>query len=450
MEEVRHNCGFCVAHTLHDVYNFMINLQNRGEEAAGIAAIGDNKIDVLKWEGFVTDFGLSDLHKILPGHDYKVFLGHVRYATRGKKDQILYDAHPHFYGGKVRDRGNHLIITDCDAVIVHNGQVDKSLLGIDEDKLMTGCDSEALLHYYIEKSEKEIIRNVPGAYTLAIADKRRRDVVVLRDRTGIKPGVLGQKDGKYCIASEDNAIIKNGGRFFENILPGSAYYISLDGNFRKEKVCDKKLKQCFFEWNYIADLDSAIDKIGVRRVRENIGEVLAEEFCPKDADLVTFLPRCPERAAYSYSGETGMPFAYVFYKKKGNVRSFLGSTAEIRKDLIEQNLFVLHTMEDKLKGKTLILIDDSMVRGNNAPKSLKLLSEVGVKKVYLVSYTPPIGIVPGDDVARGCLFGVDMPPEDNFIARNRSLEEISEKLSEKVGSLIKSIKLMIKSGLVGR
>src|SRR3989338_7561928 len=119
---LEHKCGIVLAYTLHDAYAMMENLQHRGREAAGIAAIGKERIDVLKWVGEVTDFNREDLHRLFPRRDYHAFIGHVRYATRGKKEQILRDAHPHALGGEVIDNGGHLLILDCDAVMAHNGQ----------------------------------------------------------------------------------------------------------------------------------------------------------------------------------------------------------------------------------------------------------------------------------------------------------------------------------------
>jgi glutamine phosphoribosylpyrophosphate amidotransferase len=202
MEEVvRHNCGFCVAHTLHDAYAFIRSLQHRGREAAGIAAVGEGRIDVIKWAGGVDRFDVTDLHKIFPSPSYHTYMAHVRYATRGRKDSILSDAHPHTLGGQVEERGNHILIRDCEMAAVHNGQVDLSHMDdLDLSRMQSSCDTEALLYLYRRDGEHNFLRTIPGAYTMAIADYRKRDVIVLRDRTGIKPGVLGWKDGKYGVA----------------------------------------------------------------------------------------------------------------------------------------------------------------------------------------------------------------------------------------------------------
>ena len=429
MADIKHNCGFCVANTLHDTYSFIKSLQHRGREATGMVAIGDERIDVIKWEGPVGRFDITDLHKIFKSPNYHTYMAHVRYATRGRKDQILEDAHPHVIGGRSEKMANLEVILDCDMAIVHNGQIDsKYLSNVNPNLLTTGCDTEAFLHLFKEKGEYEILKQIPGSYTAAIADKKRKEVIVLRDRTGIKPGVLGWKDGKYAVASEEIAFRKNGGEFIEDLDPGSVYYLAPNGSYTKEEVVKQDLNHCFFEWNYIGNFDSMLNGVSIRKVREALGEVLAEEFNPQDADIVTYIPRCPEVAARSYSKKTGIPFSPVFFKIRSE-RSFQGSTNTDREISIKNNLHILPDIKQNLEGKTLVVIDDSTVRGNNSKRARDLLYEEGkVKKATLLNFTPPIGIIPEDGVERGCMYGVDMPPNDNFIARNRSLDEISDKI----------------------
>jgi amidophosphoribosyltransferase len=437
VDEVRHHCGFCVAHTLHDAYRFVRALQHRGREAAGIAAVGDGRIDVIKWSGGVDRFDVTDLHKILYSPNYHTYMAHVRYATRGRKDKILEDAHPHVVGGQVEHRGNHMLIWDCEMAAVHNGQVGREWFREVSPELLTGtCDTEALLHLYRRHGEFSFLRSVPGAYTWALADKRKRDVVAMRDRTGIKPGVLGWKDGKYGVASEDIAFRKNGGEYLEDLEPGTAYYLTPEGDYSKQKVVEAEPAFCFFEWNYIADVDSILNLASVRRLRESLGEALAEEFRPEGADLVTFLPRCPEVAARAYARRAGLPFVPVFYKMRGE-RAFQGTTATDRMRSIGENLHLLPGIREVVEGRTVVLLDDSIVRGNNSRRARELLHEgAGAARVFLVSYTPPIGVIGEDGVPRGCLFGVDMPPEpppgDEFIARGRTPEQVGTEMGMSV------------------
>lgn len=433
-EIIQSKCGLCVAHTLHDVYSFIKDLQHRGREACGIAAIGDT-IDVIKWAGNVSKVDLVDLHKIFPASKYHTYIAHVRYATKGKEDKILEDAHPHVIGGKIDNRGSHIIIRDCEAAIVHNGQVNfpKKLNPNSE------CDTKILLKYYKLKGEQAILKDIPGAYTLAIADKKRNEIIVLRDRTAVKPGCLGLKDGKYCVVSEDVAFRENGARFIEDLDPGSVYYLAYNGSYRKTKVANPLIRHCFFEWNYVADARSTINGISVLRMRHELGKALAEEFHPNDIDIITYLPRCPENAARSYAKQLckESKFRPIFYKMRGE-RAFQGTTKEDRKSSIKSNLHILPNMEKSLKGKTIVCIDDSTIRGNNAKYAKELLDKYGVKKVYFINYTPRIGIIGSDSIPRGCMFGVDMPTDDEFIVRtkdktaNRSDSEISNELGMQI------------------
>ncbi len=444
IQALRHNCGLCVAKTLHDAYSFIRSLQHRGREAAGIAAIGSDQIVVIKWLGPVTRFDITDLHKILPAPLFHTYFAHVRYATRGRKEtrEILCDAHPIAIGGKVTHEQDHIIIRDCEAVIIHNGQVDIPFSELPTGtKLKTGTDTEALLYYLLANGPRTALHEIPGAYTLAYTLRRFPEIIAMRDRTGIKPGVLGWKDGSYGFASEDIAFRKNGGEFTEDMEPGTIYYLRSNGSYRKEPVVTPETRFCFFEWNYLADVDSMLNGINVRLLREQLGAALP--YIP--VDLVTCVPRCPQVAARVYAKNKGLPFSSVLYKTRGE-RSFQGSTAKQRHDSIASNLFLLPYLRgpggeviaapDFLAGKKVTLIDDSIVRGNNSVHARDLLlGQAKVAEINFLSYTPPIGIVGDDGIPRGCLFGVDMPPRDKFIARERTRAEISSKMGMDVHHL---------------
>lgn len=432
---VEHNCGLVVARTLHDAYNFIESLQHRGRDAVGIAAVGDDRIDVLKWVGGVKSFDKTDLHRLFDDN-YHTFLAHVRYATRGNKDgnSLIRSAHPVVIGGEEHRRKDHLIIRGCDAVAVHNGQVaDKYFEGVELTGLKGDGDTEKLLRLYQKIGIKELVRRVPGAYTLVIADRRCRDVMAVRDRTGIRPGVLGFKDTKYAAASEDIVFQENGGIAVEEMTPGVIYYFSPDGRYSTEKVIEPTFRRCFFEWNYLTSAYSNLNGVNVLALRRKLGEKLAEEFNLDGIDLVTFVPRCPEPAARSYAAALGLPFKDdVFYKRNAQ-RSFLGPDARERKNSIEENLHLKDGMRNVICGKNIIVIDDSTIRGNNAKYVRKLLYEdAGVREAFLLNYTPQVGIIGDDGAARGCESGVDMPleenPEHKFIARNRTIEQISTEI----------------------
>ena len=164
-----------------------------------------------------------------------------------------------------------------------------------------------LLQLYREVGEAELLRRVPGAYTMAIADRHRDAVLVLRDRTGIRPGVLGIKDGKHVVVSEDIALRKNGADFLEDLDPGAIYYFRSDGAFHKHQVVAPALAHCFFEWNYFADRDSIVQGLYVKKLRRALGEMLAEELDLDRVDFVSYFPRAPEDAARGLAGVTNTP-----------------------------------------------------------------------------------------------------------------------------------------------
>ena len=437
-EHINHHCGLCVTHTLHDAYSFIKTLQHRGRDAVGIAGIAHDRIDALKWIGTVETVDLVDLHKIMPSTGYHTFVAHVRYATKGSKRRLLEDAHPHVIGGTMADNGSHVIYTDCDAVAVHNGHVEDQYLngaGPGGDRGADTCDTARLLRRYwdspSDEGEIELMRSVPGAYTMAIADRRRDDVLVLRDRTGIRPGVLGIKDGKHVAASEDVALRKNGGDYLEDLDPGAVYYFEPSGGYRKRQVVAPQLAHCFFEWNYFADRDSIVEGLYVKKLRRALGEMLAEELAMDSVDFVSYFPRAPEDAARGLARASEKPFHPLFYKLRGE-RAFQGPSPGERSQSISTNIYLIPGVVGGVRGRSVLVVEDSIVRGNNIRREHVLLEQLGLHEVLHALYTPPIGIVGDDGVPRGCLFGVDMPPGDQFFARDRSVDEMSEAAGTRV------------------
>lgn len=437
MEDVtEHNCGYAVTHTLHDAYSFIKSLAHRGRDAVGIAAIGDNRIDVIKWAGNTSSFDLVDLTNIFPASRYHTYLAHDRYATKGSK-RLLADAHPHVIGGNLEDRGSHQIIRDCEAAIVHNGQVNEEYLtAVDSSQLKTKCDSERVLHFYRAFGEHRLMQDIPGSFSMAIADRRRKEVIVMRDGHGVKPGFIGKKDGKFYVASESIAFRDNGGDFSGDLVPGTIYYLSPEGGLRKEfVVAPQHLSLCQFCPNYIGHEHSVIDGIHVRTFREREGRQLAIEF-PRKKGIVTWVPRCPKVAAQGYGAALDLEVIPVFYKMKSE-RSFQGPDKKERQDSIESNLHTIPGIERVVSGQELVIVEDSIVGGNVARRVKTLTDTLGLRSVIILSYTPPIGIIGADGVPRGCDFGgVDMnSKEREFIARGRTPKQISKELGIDVGYL---------------
>lgn len=447
MEEiVQDKCGIAIGHTFHDVYSFGESVQHRGREVCGFFAIGDT-IDVIKFKGQIKKVDLVDMHEIFPtSKHYHTYGVHVRYATRGREDSLLEDAHPHVIGGKYYIRGDHVIIKNCDAVAIHNGQV--NLEDIFGERAKNECDTKLLLEYYWEHGSHQLMQKFPGSFTLAIADKRRKEVIFMRDRYGITPGCLGLKDGKYCGASEDIALRKNGAKFVEDLEPGSIYYLADNGGYRKEKVIiPGRISNCFFQHNYVCDADSIVNGVSVTALRRQLGIELAREFPIHHADIISPIPRCPEVASRAYAEESGKEhrFQRIFYKLNSE-RAFQGTNKQERDVSIRKNLFLNPEVEPYLEDAVVVLIDDSTIRGNNSRHSIKLVKDAGAKEVYLLNYTPKIGVMGKDGVRHGCMWGVDMPPGDDFVVRTKIEKEkgifeernaTDEEINERVGANVK-------------
>jgi len=416
LELVESKCGIVVTHTLHDAYAALDALQHRGKDAVGVATKGRHGIDILRWQGLVKDFSLADAGEILKGD---LFIGHLRYSTsKGKTDSDLFlGAHPRFLGGKRDNRDSHDIIRGASKVIVHNGNLPGVSYEGDE------IDTDVMLKFYAEYGIEETIKKFPAAYASAILDIQKDEALVFRDRYGIRPLWIGEKDGKLVAASEDVAIWKIGGKPIREVKPGEVIYIPQNGvDITKKQVIKPNPKLCFFEFNYLQSQSSTLDGRNILDVRYNLGVETASEFKP-EVDFVTYIPHTPESMARGYGDAIGMPFVKVFYKREMK-RSFLSPTKEQRAESTKNNLFVLDNID--LKGKRIVVCDDSVVRLNNAPDAAKKLREKGVKYMALVVGTPMIGpIINGEK--RGCLWGVDMPPDDDFaIRRYKSPEEMIE------------------------
>jgi amidophosphoribosyltransferase len=336
-------------------------------------------------------------------------MGHVRYATRGRKDRLLDDAHPHCIGGKENRYPKHIIIRDAEASIVHNGQVSQKYLSR-VDSSLDGCDSEAFLHLYKILGPERLMKEVPGSYSAAIFDRHSKGAFILRDRHGIKPCWLGKKNEKFFIASEDVAIKKIYGDIIKEVRPGKLVFINDRGEYQSSTILEPQLSVCFFEFNYIQNDDSHFNGVNVREARRRLGIQLQKEFCPPDIDIITYVPHCPRHNASGYSEACDKEMKEIFYKRKEE-RSFLQPVQKQREQSIEENLYLLDNID--IKGKNIVIIDDSIVRGTVVRRAVKLCKEAGAGKVYFLSATPPIGgLVENEN--RGCLYGVDMPPGDRF------------------------------------
>lgn len=422
MSNVSHNCGVALSYDLSQLYNILGDMGHRGREACGIAAIGDERIDVIKWLGTPQTFDLADMSRLLSYNRPYSFFGHVRYATRGGKgpEALLDAAHPHTIDGYVEVNDNHIIVRDASSTMVHNGQIDPKYLEGTDKALLARCDTLGALEYMNRHGEQKFVESIPSAYTLIYGDQR--GVLAVRDKQGVRSGFYGiDKSGKVIIASENVILQKAGARHITPMERGNIYYCERNGNIRELRtgLAEKaKRRHCSFEWEYISDTDSEWENVSVNGLRTELGLELATEhpFSDKKNIIVTYAPRCAATAAYAYARNLGYRLEHVFYKLS-HIRSFQGPNADERKRSIDQNLFRDESID--IRDATLIIIDDSGVRGTVRRRLKELVKDSAVAEAIYLCYTPTMcPIIDGEE--RGCNSGVDLPPnnpEGNYISR---------------------------------
>lgn len=435
MGEVDCKCGIFVAHSLHDVYKGLQGVQNRGQDAAGVACLRENgDIDVVRWQGTVDTFSLNNLNRILEGGI--LFTGEVRYSTcRGDQnsEDLFQGALPRVHGGILTSDYKspfftHNIVRGADIAVCHNGNLE-GVVPRGKD-----TDTDVLMKFYLMQELSnacyEVIKNFPAAFSCAVLDRRRKDVQVFKDRYAIRPLWIGEKDGRIIASSEDKAIVDMGGKPMRELRPGEIINIHMNGNhYSSVQVVKRRKAPCFFEANYLSSVLSSFDGVINKDIRRREGVILIDEmrkagFDFNQTNAISFVPDAPEDAARAAADYVGIPFVEVFYKFK-KIRAFLGASEEDRSQSIGKNLYVKDRVslpgDDCIphEGLRLLLIEDSIVRFNNLVRAVEKLRSRGVSYIVGGVCTPPLGPLV-NEVPCGCYFGVDMPPDDNFAIRKYS------------------------------
>ena len=396
------------------IYYGLSSLQHRGQESCGIAVSDTSgpkgNMDVHKGMGLVSEVFKEDKLSSLKGN---LGIGHVRYSTTGEPS--LNNAQP-------------LVLNYIKGTLslAHNG----NLVNTEElrnELAMTGAifqtttDSEVIAYYIarervhssnVEEAILKTARKIRGAYGLVIASPRK--LIGVRDPFGLKPLCLGKKDDSYVIASESCALSSIGARFIRDIRPGEIVSITKDGITSNYELCQQKQAHCIFEYIYFARLDSPIDGISVYGSRIRAGAALAKAY-PVNADIVAGVPDSGVAAAQGYALESGIPFSQIFYKNSYVGRTFIKPTQKERESGVRLKLSVL---ESAVKGKDIVLVDDSIVRGTTIANLIYNLKQAGAKSVHVRICSPPF-LYP-------CYFGTDVPSNRQLIASSHSTEEIRQ------------------------
>lgn len=418
MAELKEACGVFGIYDLDggnvvpSVYYGLTALQHRGQESCGLAVSQTNgeigNIQFHKDLGLVSEVLRQETIEKMSGD---LGIGHVRYSTTGAS--VAENAQPlvlsYIKGTLALAHNGNLINTkELKWELIQNGAIFHTTT--DSEVIAFHIARERVHSNSVEEAVLTTAKKLKGAYGLVIMSPRK--LIGVRDPYGLKPLCIGKRDHAYVLASESCALASVGAEFIRDVEPGEMVTISRNGIQSNKEMAVKKTAHCVFEYIYFARLDSVIDGVGIYDARIRGGKSLAKSY-PVEADLVTGVPESGIPAAKGYSEESGIPFGLAFYKNSYIGRTFIKPTQKERESSVHMKLSVL---ESVVKGKRIVLVDDSIVRGTTIANLIHMLKEAGAKEVHVRISSPPF-LYP-------CYFGTDVPSNDQLIASNHSEEEI--------------------------
>ncbi|MBQ7837280.1 MAG: amidophosphoribosyltransferase [Clostridia bacterium] len=395
------------------VYYGLYALQHRGQESCGIVVNDDGLFSSHKDLGLVSEVFHSEVLSRFPKGTMAV--GHVRYGTTGGTNR-----------------------TNCQPIevnhqkgrmaLAHNGNLSNAAKLRNELELSgaifhTTSDTETIAYIVtrerlklpsIEDALSSAMNILEGAYSLVLMSPQK--LICARDPYGFRPLCYGKtQDGMYVIASESCALKAVGAEFIRDVEPGEIIVFSKNGIVSRKEHCDsKKKKLCIFEYIYFARPDSEIDGVSVHLSRIEAGRILAREH-PADADIVVGVPDSGLDAALGFSRQSGIPYGIGLIKNKYIGRTFISPGQSTRLDQVK---IKLSAVEESVKGKKVVLIDDSIVRGTTCGRIVTLLREAGAEEIHMRISSPPF--------LNPCYYGTDIDTRENLIACNHSVEDIAK------------------------
>jgi len=427
-------CGIIgiVAHepVNQDIYDGLTVLQHRGQDAAGIITCEGERLHLRKNNGLVRDV----FHN---RHMSRMFgsmgIGHVRYPTAGCESSA--EAQPFYvnspYGISLAHNGN----------LTNANKLKQELFQEDLRQINTDSDSEILLNVLahelqqyakldmdvddVFKAVSGVHRRCKGAYA-AVAMITGQGIVAFRDPHGIRPVVYGKRETAqgtdYMAASESVALDALGYELIADVAPGEAVFITLDGQIHTRQCAENPvISPCIFEYVYLARPDSIIDNISVYKARLRMGERLADKIGrirpDHDIDVVIPIPDTSRTSALQLANTLGIKYREGFIKNRYIGRTFIMPGQQQRKKSVRQKLNVIDL---EFKGKNVLLVDDSIVRGTTSSQIIDMARDAGANKVYFASAAPP--------VRYPNVYGIDMPVSEELIAHGRSEEEICSEI----------------------
>jgi amidophosphoribosyltransferase len=393
-------------------YYGLYALQHRGQESAGIVTCDGKQFHTHKGMGLVSQVFNGEILHDMVGN---MAVGHTRYSTTGSSH--LRNAQP--------------LTVDCargQIAIAHNGNLTNAAKLRDELEargsiFQTTVDSEIILHLMAQPSLNghgnnliQTIRRIEGAYSLVIMTEK--ELIGVRDPYGFRPLCIGRMGDAWVLASETCALDLIHAKFVRDVEPGEIVIINANGLTSEQAFPEQERRAfCIFEYVYFARPDSRIANRSVYKARVEMGKELAREF-PIEADIVVPVPDSGNCAALGYSEESGIPYELAFVRNHYIGRSFLQPSQLIRDFDVRVKL---NLIEELVKGKRVIVVDDSIVRGTTCKARVNNLKEAGAKEVHVLVSCPPH--------MHPCVYGIDFPDRSKLMAANHSLEEIRKYLN---------------------
>lgn len=409
------------------IYDALTIIQHRGQDAAGIMTSDGSRVYLRKSNGLVRDVVLErHMHK-LKGN---MGIGHVRYPTAGSESasesQPFYVNSP--YGLSIVHNGN----------IVNAQHLTQELCATDLRHLNTSSDSEVLLNVLAYELQRvggtrlaveslfqavaAVYRRVKGAYA-AVVMINGYGLLAFRDPNGIRPLVYGRcktnQGYDYMVASETIALDALGYKLIDDVGPGEAVFIAMNGEVTRQTCTNKAVKNpCIFEYIYLSRPDSVVEKISVYQSRLAMGRALAKKIQGQqrhhDIDVVIPIPDTSRVAAYALAQELGVVYSEGFVKNRYIGRTFIMPEQQTRRSSVRLKL---NAIKDEFVDKNVLLVDDSIVRGTTSGEIVQMARETGAKNVYFASAAP--------EVKYPNVYGIDMPDARELIAYNRSVDEVA-------------------------
>jgi len=417
LKELKEACGifgvFGVPEAAYEVYCGLYALQHRGQESAGIVSSDGSNIRSYKGMGLVGNVFTREALKSLPGDRA---IGHVRYSTTGaSRIQNIQPLVVRYQKGLIAIAHNGNIVN---ARTLRNGHEKSGSI------YQTGTDSEVLAHLLARPSHQKIrnrlghcLKHIRGSYSFLLLEKDR--IVGARDPLGFRPLVLGRRGKAYFLSSESCAFDLIRAEHIRSLEPGEILTITKAG-FRSERVegpSPSHRASCIFELIYFARPDSVVFDQSVHSFRVALGRALAEEH-PADADLVISIPDSGISSSIGYAQESGIPFERGFIRNHYVGRTFIEPEQTGR---VQGVRFKLNVVRDVVKGKRLVVVDDSIIRGTTSKSRVQALREAGAREIHLRISAPPC--------RHPCYYGIDFPDPGELIASKKTVEQIRRYLN---------------------